>query len=31
VWNDGTMIGAAFTNLLNQAVLDSINERFTDY
>ncbi len=24
VWNDGTMIGCAFSNLLNQSVLDAI-------
>jgi|SRR6476646_4731138 hypothetical protein len=24
VWNDGTMVGCAFENLLNQAVFDSI-------
>jgi hypothetical protein len=28
-WNDGTMIGCAFTNLLNQAVLDSILKKFS--
>jgi hypothetical protein len=28
-WNDGTMIGCAFQNLLNQAVLDSILNRFS--
>ncbi len=29
-WNDGTVIGCAFTNLLNPAVLDSILKRFTE-
>jgi hypothetical protein len=29
VWNDGTMVGCAFQNLLNQAVLDSILNRFS--
>ncbi|MFC4291826.1 PilZ domain-containing protein [Sphingorhabdus arenilitoris] len=28
-WNDGTMIGCAFQNLLNEAVLDSILNRFS--
>ena len=28
-WNDGTMIGCAFQNLLNQAVLDSILNEFS--
>lgn len=28
-WNDGTMIGCAFQNLLNQAVLDSILDRYS--
>ncbi len=28
-WNDGTMIGCAFENLLNEAVLDSILEHFS--
>jgi hypothetical protein len=28
-WNDGTMVGCAFTNMLNQAVLDSILNRYT--
>jgi hypothetical protein len=31
VWNDGTMVGCALHNLLNQAVLDSINARFSEY
>jgi hypothetical protein len=31
VWNDGTMVGAAFHNLLNQAVLDNINARCVEY
>lgn len=29
VWNDGTMIGCSFTNLLNQAILDSILTKYT--
>ena len=28
-WNDGTMVGCGFTELLNQAVLDSILTRFS--
>jgi hypothetical protein len=28
-WNDGTVVGCAFHNLLNPAVLDSIVERFS--
>ncbi len=27
-WNDGAMVGCAFTNLLNPAILDSILKRF---
>jgi hypothetical protein len=27
-WNDGTMIGCSFSNLLNKAVLDSVLQRF---
>ncbi len=30
-WNDGTMIGCAFTNLLNPAVLESVLKRFAVY
>lgn len=29
VWNDGTMVGCSFTNLLNPAVLESILKNFT--
>ncbi len=29
-WNDGFMVGCAFSNLLNQAVLDSILLRYTE-
>lgn len=29
-WNDGTMIGCAFQNLLNQAVLNSILNRYSE-
>ncbi len=29
VWNDGTMIGCSFHNLLNPAVLDSILTRYS--
>ena len=28
-WNDGTMVGCGFTELLNQAVLDSILKRYS--
>jgi PilZ domain len=28
VWNNGRTVGCAFTNMLNQAVLDSILRRF---
>lgn len=27
VWNDGTMVGCAFENLLNQAVFDAVIQR----
>ena len=31
MWNDGTMVGCAFTNLLNPAVLENILARFPVY
>ena len=31
MWNDGTMVGCAFTQLLNPAVLENILARFPAY
>jgi hypothetical protein len=31
IWNDGTVVGAAFHNLLNQAVLDNIMAKCVTY
>ncbi len=28
IWNNGTMVGCAFANLLNRSILDSILNRF---
>lgn len=28
IWNNGTMVGCAFSNLLNRAILDAILNRF---
>jgi hypothetical protein len=30
-WNDGTMIGCSFANLLNEAVLESVIERYAQH